>query len=77
MPRTVPSPLRFGRNRHLRHWTIHRAWQLFQRQQRENKDKELNRYGHRTRMIPFLICSRMIAFISGNRGFPQKQKFTS
>jgi len=43
MPRVVPSPLRFGRNRYLRHWTIHRAWLLFQRQQREAKEKELGR----------------------------------
>lgn len=43
MPRMVPSPLRFGRNRYLRHWTIHRAWLLFQRQQREGKEKELGR----------------------------------
>ncbi|KAJ1333974.1 large subunit ribosomal protein L40 [Microdochium nivale] len=43
MPRVVPSPLRFGRNRYLRHWTIHRAWLLLQRQQREAKEKELGR----------------------------------
>ncbi|KAH7310485.1 hypothetical protein B0I35DRAFT_411994 [Stachybotrys elegans] len=31
----APPPLRMARQRHLRHWTIHRAWQLFRRQQRE------------------------------------------
>ena len=25
----TPRPLRFSRNRSLRHWTIHRAWQLY------------------------------------------------
>lgn len=43
MPRAVPAPLRFARNRYLRHWTIHRAWLLFQRREREGKEKELNR----------------------------------
>ncbi|KAH8650178.1 hypothetical protein BX600DRAFT_442261 [Xylariales sp. PMI_506] len=43
MPRKVPAPLRFARNRHLRHWTIHRAWMLWQRQERENREKELMR----------------------------------
>ncbi|KAK6840415.1 hypothetical protein PG995_016169 [Apiospora arundinis] len=42
-PRKVPAPLRFGRNRALRHWTIHRAWQLFQRKEREREEKELAR----------------------------------
>jgi large subunit ribosomal protein L40 len=43
MPRKVPAPLRFGRNRALRHWTIHRAWLLFQRKERERRERELNR----------------------------------
>lgn len=43
MPRKVPAPLRFGRNRHLRHWTIHRAWLLWQRQEREREENELMR----------------------------------
>ncbi|RYO81668.1 hypothetical protein DL766_005718 [Monosporascus sp. MC13-8B] len=43
MPRKVPAPLRFARNRYLRHWTIHRAWLLFQRKERERREKELNR----------------------------------
>lgn len=43
MSRRVPAPLRFARNRHLRHWTIHRAWLLFQRKERERRDIELNR----------------------------------
>jgi large subunit ribosomal protein L40 len=29
----APPPLRMARQRHLRHWTIHRAWLLFRRQQ--------------------------------------------
>ncbi|KAI1133196.1 hypothetical protein F5Y10DRAFT_229614 [Nemania abortiva] len=43
MPRVVPSPLRFARNRALRHWTIHRAWMLFQRKERERQAHELER----------------------------------
>ena len=36
----APPPLRMARLRYLRHWTIHRAWLLFRRQQREAGDKE-------------------------------------
>lgn len=36
----APPPLRMARLRYLRHWTIHRAWQLFRRQQHEAVDKE-------------------------------------
>ncbi|KAI5865129.1 hypothetical protein GGS23DRAFT_557821 [Durotheca rogersii] len=43
MPRAVPAPLRFARNRALRHWTIHRAWQLFQRNERVRQEYELQR----------------------------------
>ncbi|KAI1815185.1 hypothetical protein GGS20DRAFT_359265 [Poronia punctata] len=43
MPRVVPAPLRFARNRWLRHWTIHRAWLLYQRQERERREHELQR----------------------------------
>ncbi|CAJ2513241.1 Uu.00g013600.m01.CDS01 [Anthostomella pinea] len=43
MPRAVPAPLRFARNRALRHWTIHRAWLLFQRKEREREAHELER----------------------------------
>ncbi|KAI0098286.1 hypothetical protein GGR51DRAFT_538410 [Nemania sp. FL0031] len=43
MSRAVPSPLRFARNRALRHWTIHRAWLLFQRKERERQAHELER----------------------------------
>ncbi|KAI1410881.1 hypothetical protein F5Y13DRAFT_167029 [Hypoxylon sp. FL1857] len=43
MPRAVPAPLRFGRNRALRHWTIHRAWLLYQRKEREREQHELER----------------------------------
>lgn len=41
--RRVPAPLRMGRNRHLRHWTIHRAWNLLRRQQREARARILMR----------------------------------
>ncbi|OTB05533.1 hypothetical protein M426DRAFT_319804 [Hypoxylon sp. CI-4A] len=43
MPRAVPAPLRFARNRALRHWTIHRAWLLHQRKEREREGHELER----------------------------------
>ncbi|KAI1094904.1 hypothetical protein F5B19DRAFT_490125 [Rostrohypoxylon terebratum] len=43
MPRRVPAPLRFARNRALRHWTIHRAWLLYQRQVREAEERQLER----------------------------------
>ena len=36
----APPPLRMARLRHLRHWTIHRAWLLFRRQQREAGEVE-------------------------------------
>ncbi|OQE40829.1 hypothetical protein PENCOP_c005G07187 [Penicillium coprophilum] len=39
----TPRPLRFSRNRYLRHWTIHRAWQLFQAQQRRKQELEMMR----------------------------------
>ncbi|KAG6089800.1 hypothetical protein E4U30_003647 [Claviceps sp. LM220 group G6] len=39
----APPPLRMGRLRYLRHWTIHRAWLLFRRQQREATSKERQR----------------------------------
>ncbi|KAH8889629.1 hypothetical protein GQ53DRAFT_747842 [Thozetella sp. PMI_491] len=38
-PRVIPPPLRMGRNRHLRHWTIHRAWLLYLRQQRDARER--------------------------------------
>ena len=37
----IPPPLRMARNRYLRHWTIHRAWLLFRRQNREQREREL------------------------------------
>ncbi|KAI1480006.1 hypothetical protein F4774DRAFT_409517 [Daldinia eschscholtzii] len=43
MPRAVPAPLRFARNRALRHWTIHRAWLLYQRKERDRRSHELER----------------------------------
>ncbi|KAK0627287.1 hypothetical protein B0T14DRAFT_512360 [Immersiella caudata] len=42
-PRRIPPPLRMARNRHLRHWTIHRGWLLFRRQQREEREGNLMR----------------------------------
>ncbi|OAL00527.1 hypothetical protein IQ06DRAFT_326235 [Phaeosphaeriaceae sp. SRC1lsM3a] len=39
----TPRPLHFSRNRSLRHWTIHRAWMLFQRKQRTAQQLELER----------------------------------
>ncbi|KAJ5439882.1 uncharacterized protein N7458_010880 [Penicillium daleae] len=39
----TPRPLRFSRNRYLRHWTIHRAWQLLQAKQRHARELELER----------------------------------
>ncbi|PHH69884.1 hypothetical protein CDD80_6391 [Ophiocordyceps camponoti-rufipedis] len=39
----APPALRMARLRHLRHWTIHRAWQLFRRQYRERLDHERHR----------------------------------
>lgn len=39
----VQAPLRMARNRWLRHWTIHRAWNLFRRRQEEAADRELMR----------------------------------
>ncbi|EGS21275.1 mitochondrial 54S ribosomal protein mL40 [Thermochaetoides thermophila DSM 1495] len=38
-PRRIPPPLRMGRNRYLRHWTIHRAWMLWLRKQREERER--------------------------------------
>ncbi len=36
-----PPPLRMTRMRYLRHWTIHRAWLLFRRKQREIRERTL------------------------------------
>ncbi len=33
----MPPPLWMTRSRYLRHWTIHRAWLLFRRKQRETR----------------------------------------
>ena len=41
-PRT-PRPLRFSRNRYLRHWTIHRAWHTHLAAQRRAHTVELQR----------------------------------
>jgi large subunit ribosomal protein L40 len=42
-PKRIPPPLRMGRNRHLRHWTIHRAWLMFRRRERETRERNLMR----------------------------------
>ncbi|KAL4885058.1 hypothetical protein BJY04DRAFT_158769 [Aspergillus karnatakaensis] len=39
----TPRPLRFSRTRFLRHWTIHRAWQLYKNQRRQAHQLELQR----------------------------------
>ncbi|KAK5464562.1 hypothetical protein LTS15_001124 [Exophiala xenobiotica] len=39
----TPRPLRFSRNRYLRHWTIHRAWQLYRSKVRQQRELELER----------------------------------
>ena len=39
----MPRPLRFSRNRALRHWTIHRAWQLYRAKVKKNRELELER----------------------------------
>ncbi|RGP70891.1 ring finger [Fusarium longipes] len=39
----APPPLRMARLRYLRHWTIHRAWQLFRRQQHLATEQERHR----------------------------------
>jgi len=41
--RKTPPPRRMGRNRYLRHWTIHRAWLLYRRQENDRRKKELMR----------------------------------
>lgn len=42
-PKRIPPPLRMARNRHLRHWTIHRGWLMFRRKQREARERVLMR----------------------------------
>jgi large subunit ribosomal protein L40 len=39
----TPRPLKFSRMRALRHWTIHRAWQLFRRKKLGAEELELQR----------------------------------
>ncbi|KAI9372660.1 hypothetical protein BJX61DRAFT_533758 [Aspergillus egyptiacus] len=39
----TPRPLRFSRTRYLRHWTIQRAWNLYQASRRRNTQLELQR----------------------------------
>lgn len=40
-PTSTQPPLRMARNRRMRHWTVHRAWQLLQRQREERREREL------------------------------------
>ncbi|KAI5242357.1 hypothetical protein E4T43_04837 [Aureobasidium subglaciale] len=40
---TTPRPLRFSRDRYLRHWTIHRAWQIYKAQLRTQHERDLER----------------------------------
>ncbi|RPA93023.1 hypothetical protein L873DRAFT_1707585 [Choiromyces venosus 120613-1] len=47
-PKT-PRPLRFGTMRMLRHWTIHRAWKLYQATQRKERGYELERQYNKMR----------------------------
>ena len=42
----LPRPLRLSRNRTLRHWTIHRAWQLFRAKQRAQHQQDLQNLYH-------------------------------
>ncbi|ROW14099.1 hypothetical protein VPNG_04147 [Cytospora leucostoma] len=39
----VQAPLRMARNRWLRHWTVHRAWQLSRRREGEAAEREMMR----------------------------------
>ncbi|KAJ9610612.1 hypothetical protein H2200_005389 [Cladophialophora chaetospira] len=39
----TPRPLRFSRNRHLRHWTITRAWNLYRHNIAKSREMELER----------------------------------
>lgn len=39
----TPRPLRFSRNRALRHWTIHRAWNLYRATIKKKRELELER----------------------------------
>lgn len=40
---SLPRPLRFSRLRALRHWTIHRAWQMHRAKLNWQKERELER----------------------------------
>ncbi|KIW66055.1 hypothetical protein PV04_08262 [Phialophora macrospora] len=39
----TPRPLRFSRNRYLRHWTITRAWNLYRHNVKKAREMELER----------------------------------
>ncbi|PFH57019.1 hypothetical protein XA68_15608 [Ophiocordyceps unilateralis] len=51
----APPPLRMARLRHLRHWTIHRAWQLFRRKYHERLDHER----HRLHAAMYYACEEL------------------
>lgn len=40
-PTHIRAPLRMARNRHVRHWTIHRAWQLLRNQREKQHERQL------------------------------------
>lgn len=54
----TPRPLRFSRLRALRHWTIHRAWQLARRKRLEKEEGELYRYVFNVQKSIFLCFRR-------------------
>lgn len=39
----TPRPLKFGRLRALRHWTIHRAWEIYKHKLKALRERELER----------------------------------
>lgn len=39
----VAAPLRMARQRHLRHWAVHRAWQLHRRTCEQEREREMMR----------------------------------
>lgn len=45
----TPRPLRFGTMRMLRHWAIHRAWQIHKRNTRKERELELERQYNKIR----------------------------
>ncbi|KAF2398369.1 hypothetical protein EJ06DRAFT_497001 [Trichodelitschia bisporula] len=62
-PRT-PRPLRFSRLRALRHWAIHRAWNLYKAKQRDREERDLERMYNSMR----LACEELRQI--GENGMP-------